>query len=95
MPTFVGLLTVDLYIAEASTLKEKRQVLQSLLTRLRNRFNVAAAEVGDNDTYRHAQIAVSAVSNSQAHVQRVLEGACGFINSEPAVVVEADSLEVL
>ena len=47
MPIFVGLLTVDLYIAEANSLKEKRRVLESLLTRVQNRLNVAVAEVGE------------------------------------------------
>ena len=95
MPIFVGLLVLDLYIPEANSLKEKRHVVRSLLKRLQNRFNVAVAEVGDNDVHRRAQIGVTAVSSSQAQVQRVLQAASGFVSSEPRVVVEADSLEVL
>ena len=95
MPIFVGLLTVDLYIAEANSLKEKRQVLQSLLARLQNRFNVGVAEVGDNDIHRRAKIALTTVSNSQAQVQRVLAATSRLISSEPTVMVEAETLEVL
>lgn len=95
MPIFVGLLTADLYIAEANTLKQKRHVLRSLLTRLPNRFNVAVAEVGENDVHRHTQIAVTAVSNSQVQVQRVLEAVSRFISSEPAMVVQAEKVEML
>ena len=95
MPIFVGLLTVDLYIAEANTLKDKRQVLQSLLTRLQNRLNVAVAEVGNNDIHRRAQIALTTVSNSQAQVQRVMAATSQLINSEPTVEVETETLEIL
>ena len=95
MPIFVGLLVLDLYIPEANSLKEKRHVVRSLLKRLQNRFNVAVAEVGDNDVHRRAQIGVTAVSSSQAQIQRVLQAASRFVSSEPRVVVEADSLEVL
>jgi len=41
----VGLLTLELHIAEAQSLKDKRQVLRSLKDRLRNQFNVAVAEL--------------------------------------------------
>lgn len=95
MPIFVGLLTVDLYIAEADTLKEKRQVLQGLLERLQNRLNVAVAEVGDNDVHRHAQIAITTVSNSETQVQRVLAATSRFIDSAPTVIVAAESVEIL
>jgi len=95
MPIFVGLLTVDLYIAEANTLKDKRQVLQSLLTRLQNRLNVAVAEVGNNDIHRRAQIALTTVSNSQAQVQRMMATISQLLDSEPTVEVETETLEIL
>ncbi len=95
MPIFVGLLTVELYIAEADSLKDKRHVVQSLVNRLQNRLNVAVAEVGDNDVHRRAQIAITTVSNSQAQVQRVLAATSRFIDSASAVTVEAESVEVL
>ena len=95
MPVFVGLLTIDLYLPEADSLKDKRRVLESLLTRLRNRYQVAVAQVDDTDLHRRAQIALATVSNSQAQVQRVLDATSRFINSQPAVVVEAENCEIL
>ena len=95
MAVFVGLLTVNLHIPEADTLKDKRRVLQSLLTRLANRYNVAVGEVDDNDVCRRAQIALTTVSNSEVQVQRVLEATSRFINSQPAVVVAAENCELL
>lgn len=45
----IGLLKVALYIPGCTSLKEKRQVLLSLRDLLKNRFNIALAEVKDQD----------------------------------------------
>ena len=46
----VGLLTLELFLAESHSLKDKRQVLRSLKDRLRGNFNVAVAELDFEDT---------------------------------------------
>ena len=68
----IGVLTIWLEIAGSNSLKDKRQSLKSLLDLLRNKFNVSAAEVGDNDTWRRAVVGVACVSNDQAHAGAVL-----------------------
>ena len=45
----IGLLTLELYIPDAQSLKDKRQVLRSLKDRLRGHFNVAVAELEHQD----------------------------------------------
>jgi len=45
----IGLLTLEIHIPDARTLKDKRQVLRSLKDRLRSRFNVAIAELDHQD----------------------------------------------
>ena len=62
---FVGILQVDLEITGARTLKEKRQVVKSVLDRLRASFNVSTAEVDDHDLYQRAALGFSAVENIQ------------------------------
>ena len=47
----IGVLTVELFIPESSSLKEKRMVLHSLKARLRNHFNVAVTEIDDEDKW--------------------------------------------
>ena len=71
----VGLLTVELYIPDAMSLKDKRSVISSLLERLANRFNVAVAEIDALDNHRRAVLAVSTVANDLKHVKRVLDTA--------------------
>ncbi|NPV48822.1 MAG: DUF503 domain-containing protein [Armatimonadetes bacterium] len=93
--TVVGLLTVELYLPEAQTLKDKRSVVKGLLARLSDRLNVSVAEVGALDRRRTAVVAVAAVANDSRHVQRVLDACRRLIESEPRAMVQDASLELL
>lgn len=94
MSAFVGLLTVDLYLPEARTLKDKRQVLQSLLDRLAARFKVAVAEVGRNDNHHHAQVAVACVSNARPHCEEILDQVFCLLDSDPRMIVAGQEREI-
>ena len=50
----VGLCTVELFIPDGHSLKDKRRVLQSVKTRVRDKFNVSVAEVGEQDLWQKA-----------------------------------------
>ncbi len=95
MPVFVGLLTTELIIPEAASLKDKRQALRSLLTRMPNKLNVAVAEVDHLDCHQRAGIATTAVSNTKAHVHSILMAVSQFIESEPRVTVESETVEIM
>ncbi|HEY3396807.1 MAG TPA: DUF503 domain-containing protein [Armatimonadota bacterium] len=95
MATFVGLLTVDLRLPEAQTLKDKRQILQSLLVRAANQFSVSVAEVGRQDNHHQAQLAAACVANSAAHCEQVLDGVLGLWQAEPRIEVSAAEREIL
>ena len=69
----VGVLRLTLYIHGASSLKDKRQVLRKVVDRLRARFNVAVAEVGDQDIWQTAVIGICAVANDHSFVNEVLD----------------------
>lgn len=68
----VGVLTMELRIEHAHSLKEKRHVVRSLRDRLRNKFNVSVAEIEDQDLHNSAVIAVAAVSSSRDFAEKVL-----------------------
>jgi uncharacterized protein len=78
----VGLLTLEIFIPDAHSLKDKRQVLRSLKDRLRARFNVAVAELDHQDTWQRAQVGVVILSNDAAHLEQSLQ----------AVFAEAENL---
>jgi len=93
--TVVGLLSVDLLISDALTLKDRRRVVKSLLDRLANRHNVSVADLGPDNAPHHASLAVACVANETSHVHTVLNAALRLIESEPRVVVERCSITVL
>lgn len=71
----IGLLTLDLHFPGARSLKDKRQALRSLETRLRGRFNVAVAEVEHQDLWQRARLAVVSVNTDHGHLDSTLSGA--------------------
>ena len=75
----VGVCKVSLRLPENMSLKGKRQVLKSITSRVSNKFNVAVAEVDDNDMWQLATIGISCISNSGRHSNEVLSKAVDFI----------------
>ena len=75
----VGVCRVTLRLPENSSLKGKRQLVRSLTARLHNKFNVAVAEVDDNDRWQIATLGVTCVSNDSAHAHEILERVVTFI----------------
>lgn len=68
----VGVLVADLLLGDVHSLKGKRSLVRPIVAELRRRFQVAAAETGSEDLHRRAEISVSLVGNSHAHVHEVL-----------------------
>jgi uncharacterized protein YlxP (DUF503 family) len=75
----VGVCRVTLRLPENASLKGKRQVVRSLTQRLRNKFNVAVAEVDDNDRWQIATIGFTCLSNDTRHAQEQLDRIVAFI----------------
>lgn len=73
MATNVGLLHLELMIADAFSLKDKRRVVKSFKDRLAARFNVSVAEVDALDQRRRAVLAVAMVGNDSRYVEGVLQ----------------------
>ncbi len=67
----VGVLTLEIQIPYAHSLKEKRAILQKVRDRLRSRYNVAIAELDHQDAWQHATLGVVSVSNSQQLLESV------------------------
>jgi uncharacterized protein YlxP (DUF503 family) len=68
----IGVLTLELRLEESHSLKEKRHVVESLKSRLRNKFNVSVAEIDYQDLWQRAAIAAVTVSSDHAHAEKVL-----------------------
>jgi uncharacterized protein YlxP (DUF503 family) len=75
----VALCTLTLRLPENGSLKGKRQVLKSIQQRLHNRFNVSVAEVGSNEAWQIAEVAICAVANSASHASEVVSKAVAYV----------------
>jgi len=86
----VGLLSVDLFLPGAGSLKDKRMVLRRVKDRLRG-SNVSVAEVAHQDLWQRAGLAIVAVGSEKAVVDRLLESALSEIERiEPDVVTRVE-----
>jgi uncharacterized protein YlxP (DUF503 family) len=91
----VGLLTLDLHFPGARSLKDKRQALRSLETRLRNRFNVAVAEVEHQDLWQRGRLAVVSVNTDHVHLETTLQGAASEAAHAREIIVLSEETEFL
>jgi len=72
---YVGTARIALHIPASGSLKDKRQVVRSVLQRLRNEFGIAAAEVEHQDLRQLAVLGLASVSGEAGHAQDVLDNA--------------------
>lgn len=77
----IGVARVVLHLPESGSLKSKRQVVSSLLRRLRQELKVAAAEVGELDRWQLAELVVATVSGDRPQADRVLAAALSYIEA--------------
>lgn len=75
----VGVCRIVLRLPENASLKGKRRVVKSLMEKLRNKFNLAVAEVDANDSWQIAIIGLTCVSNDARHTRQMLDRAVDFI----------------
>lgn len=81
----VGTLAVDVLLGDVHSLKQKRAVVRPIVAELRRRFEVAAAETGEQDLHRRAELAVAVVSSTHAHAVDVLDACERFVAGRPEV----------
>ena len=91
----VGTCSIELRLAENHDLKGKRRVLKSVKDRVRGRFNVSIAEVGDLDAWQRSTIGVVCVSKDRDQVESTLAHVANFIEDLHLASVESVSTEIL
>jgi uncharacterized protein len=91
----VGSLRARLLLRQSQSLKDKRQVVRSVLERLRNAFHVAAAEVESQDDHKVIVLGVAAVANEAEAVQRTLEQVRNALRGHPVAEFVSAETEVL
>ena len=93
---FIGSLTLDLHLPDAHSLKDKRSIVKSVLQRLRNEFNVATAEVGEQDRWQLARLGVVCVSSTNNHAHAQLQAVVDWVyDNRPDLLVSRADIEIL
>ncbi|MGA8873087.1 MAG: DUF503 domain-containing protein [Candidatus Acidiferrales bacterium] len=69
----IGLLTLEIHIPDARSLKDKRQVLRSLKDRLRAHYNVAVAELEHQELWQRSRVGVVSISGDSQYLEESLQ----------------------
>jgi uncharacterized protein YlxP (DUF503 family) len=92
---FVGVCRLTLMLPESGSLKDKRAVLRRIKDRVQLKFNVAIAEVGDQDLWQSAQLGMAVVSNDRAFSESMIAKIVDFIEQLGAAKIVDDEKDVV
>ncbi|MDA8407409.1 MAG: DUF503 domain-containing protein [Deltaproteobacteria bacterium] len=92
---FVGIGLLKIVIHQSSSLKEKRQVVKSILGKVRSKFNVSIAEVEDNDKWQKCSLGIAVVSNDSGHAHKMLETIAEYTENLYLAEVVSFSIEIM
>ena len=88
-------MTWELHLVDCQSLKDKRQILQSLKARLHNEYNVSAAETAHHDLWQRAELSVCVVSTDRRHAENVLRQADRMVDAAPGARIVDTSTSYL
>ncbi|MCD6257772.1 DUF503 domain-containing protein [Candidatus Aerophobetes bacterium] len=91
----IGVLEVDIRLFSCNSLKDKRRVIKSLISRIRNNFNVSIAEVGDYDLWQRTHLGIAFLSSDTSYSNKVLDKILEFIKKEREIFVIDSRKEIL
>ncbi len=92
---FIGACTLRIQLFETHSLKEKRQILRSIIERCKNRFNISVAEVGLFDSWQVSEIGFACVSSEKLHADKVIRNVIRFIDGDGRVEITSHDVEIL
>src|SRR5205807_9110051 len=90
LPMVIGILRLTLHMPNSGSLKAKRQVVAGLLKRVRQQFQVAAAEVGDRERWQRAEVAVACLSTENGHADEILAHVLSYVERSAGEAQVAD-----
>ncbi|MGX9133706.1 DUF503 domain-containing protein [Rummeliibacillus sp. JY-2-4R] len=73
----------EFFVPSAHSLKEKRAVLQRMITRTKQKYNVSIAEIDHQDVWQRTLLALVTVASSQQAAEKELSRAIAFLESNP------------
>ena len=89
----IGTLQLELRFFSPQSLKEKRVLLKSLVTRMRKQFNVSVAEIDGMDLWQTATLAVAAAGKETKRINQILDYVLEFVNHERDIEIIKQQME--
>ena len=93
MVTGLGKVTFRLH--DCRSLKGKRKVVKSIITRLRNHFNASVAEVGANDNHQRIEIGIALIGNSRPLINSKLDKIINLADSMGLAELVDSEMEII
>lgn len=90
----IGTCVVEFIVYDANSLKDKRQVMKSLIGKLKSKFNISVAEIDLNDTWRNGVIGFACVTNDTIHANQMISNVLKFIESDVRIEVTNSEIEI-
>jgi len=91
----IGLLKIHIFIPDSNSLKDKRMVTHSLKARLRNNFNVAVTQVGAEDKWQRATLAVVGIEQDLKNMNSILSRILNFMEKFNSVQLIDYEMEMI
>ena len=91
----VGICRIELMVPGCNSLKDRRQVVKSLVGHLQSKFHVSVAEVDDPQVWRRANVGIAVVGSENAFVNRVLDKMVDAVRGDPRVEIVDYEIEML
>ena len=91
----VGVLQVEIRLPNSHSLKEKRWTVKSIVTRLRNKFNVSVSETDEQDKWQLATLVIAHIGNGQTFSNQILDQALNFVLEIRQIEVIDSKLEFI
>lgn len=92
---FIGILKVEFALHGNESLKDKRRVAQSLKQKLRNKFNVAVAEVGSENSMDYLSLSIVSVSNGKGHLESRMSKCLNMVQAACDEELIFDDIEIV
>ena len=91
-----GICRIQIHLPENQSLKDKRRILKSLISKLHNHYNISVAEVDDHDLWQLATLGISCVSNQDQHVDETITSIIKFIaQNYPELEIVDQEIEII
>jgi len=78
----LGICTINLYFSNSQSLKDKRNIIKGVKSRIRNHFNVSVSEINNHDLWKNATLGIACIGNEKRYLNDVLNKVIKFIDQQ-------------